>query len=822
MARDSEPQWPPRSPHEALLGTPGGRQRYREMMNRTSPSPSPSPMRSSRALAAITASPGAGLGIHLARNDDEEDVEEEEAGGGEEDDDDEETLQLKLQEIQARLKLKKLQNAKAREQASSQRGTESEPKSNFAMGSPGRRTTRAQTPGADENMRPETQTNTTVPASPVRKLQFLQQQTSPSRVYLGIDKGLKAKDVSLKRAPSHKRVQSATRAVSGGYLNCARPVHAPAFSSSEGPRPQTFNERLALARTQEAERAEQKEKIQRLRTNTFSIGQDEMDRYKKQAVEIPDEPLQARVFSRDEILSRGAVPTPSKLSRIKSMPDLAPRNGVQSAQSPRLSTSALENSHTEDSSSSTEKGEKDVEATSFEAYSCMHLSKRILPHNVVARHVSSKQILNIKDLLREVKSPDFSLPDVEKDIVVFAVVARKSDPRAHKPTANQKQEDRGKYMVMTLTDLDFELDLFLFNSGFTRFWKLTEGTVVAILNPNIMPPPPGRQDTGRFSLVINSDEDTILEIGSARDLGFCQSVKKDGELCRAWVNKKKTQFCEFHSNEAVRKQRATRQEINSNGFGGWEGRAKFGSAGAGAGGREDGKKKNSNYDWETRSQFYATRSHSAADLIDGKDRTALDKKERAEFVKRSLEAKEKEHEIMKKLGKIGSAAGREYMQRAVRKASGSGHQQRNSVSSSSAAAADSQAESTRNDVASLGLGSKDRTIHLSPIKRKRAESSQTSSTTGSIKSSTTTSSSLAAVSAPAVATAAYGWGSNLRDKLSKMKEGEKLLHKGEPPPVRKKTRFVTEKGIREAGRESDFSERQISLADDDDDELVII
>ncbi|KAG5983813.1 hypothetical protein E4U55_007045 [Claviceps digitariae] len=779
------------------------------MMNRTSPSPSP--RRCSRALAAITTSPGAGLGIHLAGADNAEDVEKEEGEEEvqDEEEEDEETLQLKLQEIQARLRLKKLQNAKAREQASAQRSTlETEPKSNIVMGSPGRRTTRAHTPGADENTRPASQTNTTVPASPVRKLQFLQQQTSPSRVYLGIDKGLKAKDVSLKRAPSHKGIQSATRAVSGGYLNCSRPVHLPAFSSSEGPRPPTFNERLALARTQEVERAEQKQKIQRLRTNTFEIGQEEMEQYKKQAVEIPDEPLQARTFTRDEILSKGAmVPTSAKLLRSKSTPNLAQRKGGHGAQNSTSSISSLEKSATEDSSSI----EKGVEVASFEAYSCMHLSKRILPHNVVARHVSSKQILNVKDLLREVKAPDFALPDVEKDVVVFAVVARKSEPRAHKPTANQKQEDRGKYMVMTLTDLDYELDLFLFNSGFTRFWKLTEGTVVAILNPNIMPPPPGRQDTGRFSLVINSDEDTILEIGSARDLGFCQSVKKDGEMCGTWVNKKKTHFCEFHSNEAVRKQRATRQEINSNGFGGWEGRGKFGG---GSGSKEAKKNNNNNYDWETRSQFFATRLHSAADLLDGKDRTASDKKERAEFVKRSLEAKEKEHEMMKKLGKIGNAAGREYMQRAGLRAA-SGPQQRTSFPSS----ADSQAESTGNDILSLGLGSKDRTIYLSPIKRKRPQSSQTSSTAGSIKSSTTSSSVAAAPAA--AASAAYGWGSNLRDKLSKMKEGEKL-HKVEPPPVRKKTRFVTEKGIREAGRESDFSERQISLADDDDDELVII
>lgn len=735
-------------------------------------------MRSARALAAITSSPSAGLGIQLPDDDDLDG-----------DEDDEETLQLKLQEIQAKLRLKKLQNAKAREQASIERDVVAEPRSDPVLPSPNRRT-RARTPGADENVRPASQNQITVPASPVRKLQFLQQQTSPSRVFLGIDKGLKAKDISLKRAPTQKGGKSGTSSQTGGYLNRSRSVHSPTLSA-EAPRPLSFNERLASARTEEVARAERKEKIQRLRTNAFGIGQEEIERYKRNAVEISDEPLPPPTFTRDEILGSSA-PSASKLPRSKTAPNLHSRPESHNS---NLSSSTFEKSATDDSSS-TEEG-------SFEAYSCLHLSRRILPHTVVTRNVSKKKILNIKDLLRDVKAPDFALPDVEQDIVVFAVVARKSEPRAHKPTANQKQEDRGKYLVITLTDLEFELDLFLFNSGFTRFWRLTPGTVVAILNPNIMPPPPGRQDTGRFSLVINSDEDIILEIGSARDLGFCQSVKKDGQLCGAWVNKKKTHFCEFHSNEAIRKQRSSRVEVNSSGFGGWERKSKF------APGQNDDKKKgSSNYDWETRTQWFATRSLSAADLIDGKDRGAADKKERAEFVKRGLEAKEKEREMMKKLGNIGNAAGREYMQRAGLKASGS----QTSLAPEQPIGSITDQEPTKHDALSLGLISKDRTIHLSPIKRKRPDSSQASSVVGSTNSASS-------------AAAAFGWGSNLRDKLSKMKEGEKLHKGGDPPPVRKKTRFVTEKGIRVAGRESlgmDFSERQISLGDDDDDELVIV
>jgi minichromosome maintenance protein 10 len=95
--------------------------------------------------------------------------------------------------------------------------------------------------------------------------------------------------------------------------------------------------------------------------------------------------------------------------------------------------------------------------------------------------------------------------------------------------------------------------------------------VVAVLNPGIMPPPPGKEATGRFSLVINSDADMVLEVGSARDLGFCKSVRKDGSVCNGWVNRKRTEYCEFHTNEAVRKVRSGRMELNSDPFGGGSG-----------------------------------------------------------------------------------------------------------------------------------------------------------------------------------------------------------------------------------------------------------
>ncbi len=77
--------------------------------------------------------------------------------------------------------------------------------------------------------------------------------------------------------------------------------------------------------------------------------------------------------------------------------------------------------------------------------------------------------------------------------------------------------------------------------------------------------------------------------------------------------------------------------------------------------------------------------------------------------------------------------------------------------------------------------------------------------------------------------AAMGWGSGLSKELGRMREGGKMA--GNNVHVKKKTRFVTAKGIREAGRESIGGEAvkasvmaaSNALNDDDDsDDLEIV
>ncbi|KAI1826746.1 hypothetical protein F4861DRAFT_496128 [Xylaria intraflava] len=836
---EPEPQWPPRSPHEALLSTPGGRERFRRLTEGASPSPSPS-KRAPRPMSARSDSYNLRA---ISNQDDELDL-------GLDDDEDEETLELQLAAIQAKLKLKKFQAAKAKKAQESDAHM-GPPESRSMLDVPLSSRAQSRTDGSRFGpvTRPQSQGEIQVPASPVRRAQTSQDTTSPSRVRLGIDKGLRAKDVSLKRAPSSKKTLDTEMGSQGGYLRRTNTPVSGITNQSSQERPKSFSERLAAARIDEQARRQRQQRVQQVRSKAFNLGQKEMEELKEVAAEIPEMPTQEEQYSREEVMAgnclrRDAV-TPSPLQQAQNKDELMTGQGTTESgaqketrsRKPKISPSEV----------------PEDEALAFEPYSGVHLKKRIIPHLTLTRNLASKKTYVIPDLLKHVKAPEFQLPDVEQDIVVFGIIGSKSDPKTHKNMGGRVKEKteadptRTKYMVFTLVDLKWEVELFLFNSGFDRYWKLSPGTLVAILNPTIMPPPQTRTDTGRFSLVINSGEDTILEIGVARDLGFCKSVKKDGALCSSWVNTKRTEFCEFHMNLALSKKRLARQDVNAfdTGLGPqkhhnsrrlhkWETHA-----------NDPGKKTRGNYDRDTQSAWFMRKATAASmldnEVLGGEFGRVASTLERGEALRRRLATEEKERDLMKKLGEVGRGAGKEYMLTGQRSTKTGGANPSGTPSTDD--------PKPHLDAKSLGLiSNKNSKIHLSPIKRKRGESVVSNRSESMLSSSASTSKATA-----------LGWGGGLKDKLTRMKEGEKLngaraandddngalpaneaIKDRSRSPARKKTRFVTEKGIREAGRESLGDELGMAIGtpqlgrrttaatamtyldDDDDDELVIL
>lgn len=478
--------WPPQTTEDVLNLTP--------RKPRPNPPFSPSPLRHNTSLP----SPFDGANSDPGSDDD--------------DDEDEEMLQLKLAAIQAKLKLKKLQ--KKRKEAGDGQGSEARP--------------------SNAERRPSTvsrsqQPKVQVPHSPVAPKAEPLAPKSPSRVLLGIDKGLRGRDVSLRRPPPY------------------RAVNTRATSPSEQPR-KTYSERIAEERAKEMAKTERQRVVEKSRSTGFSFG----------------EPL-ATSFNAggNGGASTGDVGNALVLATLPPPPHPTP-GGSRFRPPTGLALPAHEHDPFISASTAATTNEADTDSAGFDTFSTLHLSSRLIPHPTLSRHLSTKTIFLLPTLLKAVVAPEFEPPDIEGDWVVMGIICSKSEPRdVGQNTGYRKKgaESSSKYMVMQLTDLKWEVEIFLFGSGFDKFWKVSVGTIVAIMNPGIMKP--RNADTGRFSLTLSDDSDTLLEVGRSRDLAFCKSIKRDGKQCHQWVDKRHTHYCSFHVEAGIKKARVGRAEVNS-------------------------------------------------------------------------------------------------------------------------------------------------------------------------------------------------------------------------------------------------------------------
>ena len=796
-----ETRWPPRSSHEALLSSPTGRQKLRQYQDRTSPSPSPLKKSS---ITAVLGQKRRNLTSpdFLCKNDGEED---------------EETLQLKLAAIEAKLKLKRLQRRNKEAGAPvSDVGHEDlghNQKSSKEIHSPSSRS--LGTYGEVPLVLPKPTTDIQIPVSPQRKRLVVEQAHSPGRVLLGIDKGLKGKNVSLRRpqgvqAKDEDPFQSSTH-ISSTPRSVGLSRKSTVSCLDQSSRPRSFSEKIAETRQRDKARKEKAERLHRRKSIGFGVQQEEIEAFKAAADGVEqtterrsqqESQTMSSEFSRDEVLKavnksnggliqRNSSNTGARRARDQGKspndtwinPNAEPKRlkPSQSASKSSRKTARSLSPKPKASGQPVEEPSPEKSALLFEPFSSLHLSKRLLPHSFLTGTFSGKHIFLLPSLLGTIKSPEFLLPDVpEPDHVVLAIIASKSSPLNHKgahtststestsviEAANSEQNTNGKYMVLTLTDLKWTVDLFLFATGYTRFWKLVPGTVVAVLNPDIMPPPPGKADTGRFSLKVASSDDTVLEIGTSRDLSWCKSIRKDGKQCGNWIDKRHTEFCEFHVDAVVERTRRGRMEVQGMSTPFAPGGRRGGRTGhfgddrrGGKAARDDGlSREGAQYDRGTASRYFIAPSNpgfSAAQLLDteGVIERGGSKEER---VRKRLAEREKENEIAKKLGVGGNGAGSEYLRL-------------RSGGDTSVKKADLQA-SDPVDVTSFGpLGNKAGDVHLSPMKKRK-------------------------VSALSV-------------------DGS-----------RKKTRFVTPRGIKEAGRESFGGETATKVSGDysDDDELEVV
>jgi minichromosome maintenance protein 10 len=704
---------------------------------------------------------------------------------------DEETLQLKLQAIEAKLKLKALQRARKAAEGgdSDSHGTSSRPPTAASM-----RRTELPRPADDVQ----------VPHSPVRNSRVTIEPRSPARVLLGIDKGLRARDVSLKRPGVGIR---------GGSSRTNS-------TQSETPKIKSFSERIADSRSKEKEREEHEAKMENRRSRGFGLQNLEgikasqasrsgssLSTGTRGSQDMP--PPNARGLSRGQNRSATDLrnpPTPRPGSTLS-----ARTEDTRPPSSASRPSSGFGNTQTAAKYAEISQRDNSSEAASFESFSGLHLKSRDMQHNVLARTLEGKTILTIPQLLKTVKAPAYELPDYEDDHVVLGVIYSKTKPYDTKNALGEQSKggaersQSGKFMIIKLTDLKWELDLFLFDTGFSQFWKLPVGTLIAVLNPDILPPK-GR-DTGKFSLKLTSSDDTILELGVARDLDFCHTTKKDGKQCEAWIDSRKTEHCEFHIQLQVEKSKRGRMEVNTMvGMGrGSGGGGKFGMFGGGRGGGlkgEDIKREGRYHDRESHETVYiAPRPGGAAQLMDRDEQSWERGASREEKFRKQLAEKEKERELAKKLGKMGEGStGGDYLK--LKGSDTPNLPARGSMFPGNSAITGPERPADT-DFSSL-LNRKAEDVTLASTKRKRIASGKS-----------------AASSEP------IGWGgANKRMDFSPTKDTTSAMRgTREVSPAKKKARLLLpDKGIREPGRESlgGLDVGLLAAMDEDDDDLEVV
>ncbi|KAF5353526.1 hypothetical protein D9756_007998 [Leucocoprinus leucothites] len=103
--------------------------------------------------------------------------------------------------------------------------------------------------------------------------------------------------------------------------------------------------------------------------------------------------------------------------------------------------------------------------------------------------------------------------------------------------------------------------------AFESMAKVKEGDVIAFLNPKILKPFQRSQDTphpvNNILALTPESADSIAVIGRSRDLGMCSVIKRDGKACGSWCDKRVSEACEYHLQNAVQHQRAGRAEFTA-------------------------------------------------------------------------------------------------------------------------------------------------------------------------------------------------------------------------------------------------------------------
>lgn len=146
--------------------------------------------------------------------------------------------------------------------------------------------------------------------------------------------------------------------------------------------------------------------------------------------------------------------------------------------------------------------------------------------------------------------------NIHNDWVIAGVLINKS--------ATKTSQKGTSYCIWKISDLSDDLktvSIFLFSNAYKQLWKTITGSVIGILNPNILE---SKDKIDQATLSIDNPQKLMI-FGRSKDMGKCKSIKKNGDPCTAIVNTSRCEYCVYHVKQEYKKcaRRADLQSSNN-------------------------------------------------------------------------------------------------------------------------------------------------------------------------------------------------------------------------------------------------------------------
>ncbi|XP_015207954.1 protein MCM10 homolog [Lepisosteus oculatus] len=185
-----------------------------------------------------------------------------------------------------------------------------------------------------------------------------------------------------------------------------------------------------------------------------------------------------------------------------------------------------------------------------EKFSGLRLRKPRVSSTEMECKMAERRLIRLSQLPERVARENLE----DSDWVTFGVIISKVTPQS-----SNSGKTFSIWRLNDLRNLDIFVSLFLFGEVHKQHWKTDPGTVIGILNPNLMKP---KEGSDGVCLSVDNPQ-KILLMGEALDFGTCKSKKKNGDPCSQIVNLSECQFCQYHVKAQYKKMSSKRAELQS-------------------------------------------------------------------------------------------------------------------------------------------------------------------------------------------------------------------------------------------------------------------